>query len=295
MFNQLRYFISVVKNNNFTKAAEECHISQPAISQQIRDLESNIGVKLLNRNGRTFSVTPAGEYLFQHGQDIIDSLDDVVKQTQIIGRGKQDYVLRIGYLRTFGTKEFLQAVAEFSSAYPDVQVKIIGSDHEGLYSMLKQDELELAFSDLRRAASNKYVNYLLTQSYFQVVINKELLPEYKTEIDNRALEDLPCILVVGPNEIETEKEYYRDILGIRSKFLRADTFDEASAMMAARQGYLVINDRRSQEVANPTFKQLTLLNGGQKMKQEYYAFWKADNSGYYIETFAEMLKKQFDK
>nr|WP_236943499.1 LysR family transcriptional regulator [Lactobacillus amylolyticus] len=73
MFNQIQYFIAVVKNKNFTKAAEECHISQPAISQQIKELEANLGVELLHRKGRSFTVTKAGQYFYHHGQDVIDN------------------------------------------------------------------------------------------------------------------------------------------------------------------------------------------------------------------------------
>ena len=65
MIRQIRYFQSVVRNNSFSKAAEECHISQSAISQQIQALEHELGFALLERKNRRFILTPAGEYFYK--------------------------------------------------------------------------------------------------------------------------------------------------------------------------------------------------------------------------------------
>ena len=65
MLKQIKYFQSVVKNNSFSVAAEECFISQSAISQQIQSLERELGVMLLQRENRKFTLTPAGEYFYK--------------------------------------------------------------------------------------------------------------------------------------------------------------------------------------------------------------------------------------
>ncbi len=65
MFKQIKYFQAVVRCGSFTEAAQECYISQSAISQQIQALEQELGIKLLDRKNRKFSVTPAGEYFYK--------------------------------------------------------------------------------------------------------------------------------------------------------------------------------------------------------------------------------------
>ena len=65
MLRQIRYFQSVVRNNSFSEAAEECHISQSAISQQIMALERELGFPLLERKNRKFVLTPAGEHFYK--------------------------------------------------------------------------------------------------------------------------------------------------------------------------------------------------------------------------------------
>lgn len=294
--NQIVYFISVVKNKNFTKAAAECHISQPAISQQIKELENLLGVKLLHREGRSFTVTPAGQYFYQHGQDLINNYNALVKKTREIARHeKDDYVLSLGYLRDFGTQEFLQAVTEFSKKYPDVKVKIHSGNHEDLYNLIENNRIDLNFSDLRRAPSNKYINDHLTDSTFEVVVSKKYIKAKQKKITSHELTDLPCILVVGNSNQDSEINYYRDILGIESEFTVVGTYEEALLQVAAGAGYFITNERTGQSIHNQTLTKLVLLNGDQPMIQHYYAFWKADNSGFYVETFAQMLKDQFNK
>lgn len=65
MIRQIRYFQAVVRNNSFSEAAEECHISQSAISQQVQALERELGFHLLERKNRRFSLTPAGEHFYK--------------------------------------------------------------------------------------------------------------------------------------------------------------------------------------------------------------------------------------
>lgn len=292
--NQLIYFISVVKNKNFTKAAEECHISQPAISQQIKELESSMGVELLKRHGRTFSVTPAGQYLYQHAQDLIESYNQLINQTkEIADVGSKEYVLNLGYLRDFGTQEFLQAVTKFSKQYPNVKVRIHSGNHEDLFQMIEKGQVDLNFSDLRRAPSNKYINDHLISSRFVVVASARLLSSKLKQIDSHELAEIPCVLVVGNSDKNSEVNYYREILGINSEFIFVGTYEEALVQVATGAGYLITNDRTSKNIADQSLIQLPLMNGRRAMIQDYYAFWKADNSGFYIEEFADILKKEF--
>ena len=64
MIRQIRYFQAVVRNNSFSEAAEECYVTQSAISQQIQALERELSFDLLERKNRKFTLTPAGEYFF---------------------------------------------------------------------------------------------------------------------------------------------------------------------------------------------------------------------------------------
>lgn len=296
MYNQIRYFISVVNNGNFTKAADECHISQPAISQQIKELEDRLGVKLLKRVGRSFEVTEAGRYFYNRGQEILANIDQLIEKTrEVANQQEKEYVLKAGYLRSFGTNEFLKTVAEFSAQYPNVKLKIISGTHDQLFDGLEDDRIDIAFSDLRRAPAERYVNKFLTESSFEVLLNKSNIAQNQKSVDVQKLRNIPCILVTGPSQRKNEESYYRNVLGINTDFVLAQTYDEASMMATIGQGFLIINDRLKNQIkSNQDLAILSLTSQGKKLEQKYYAFWKADNSGYYIESFYDILKKQFN-
>lgn len=85
MLKQIRYFHIVVRCNSFTRAAMECHISQSAVSQQIRTLERKLGVTLLRRENRTFTLTPAGAYFYQNSLKFLNEFDHYCAETRRIG------------------------------------------------------------------------------------------------------------------------------------------------------------------------------------------------------------------
>ena len=77
---QLRYFIKIVENGSFTRAAQQCSVSQPALSQQIAKLERELDQPLFERQGRSIRVTPAGQVLKLHADRILQLVDDAQRQ-----------------------------------------------------------------------------------------------------------------------------------------------------------------------------------------------------------------------
>ncbi|MBB1124168.1 LysR family transcriptional regulator [Limosilactobacillus albertensis] len=291
MFQQMKYFIAVVDQHNFTRAAEENNISQSAISQQIKELENTLDVKLLDRKGRSFELTTAGEFFYQHAKEVVKTTNALIVKTRRIGKLPINYELCLGYLSNFGTNEFLHTVAHFSQMYPEIEIKIKSGTHEELFELLKQDQIDLAFSDQRRALSNEYHNEFLTETDFMAVLPLKY-PD-NNRISTTQLADLPCILVTNDPQKAAEEQYYRDGLGVKSRFLTVATIDEAQMMVAANRGYFIVNRRTQSLINKEIVKIMPLYAGDVPLHQNYYAYWKQGNSGFYIEKFAELLKAQF--
>lgn len=89
LFRQMKYFTAVVECGSFTEAAEQCYISQSAISQQIRALEKELGVELIHRENRKFTLTPAGEYFYSRSKGLLEEADDIRRETVRIGQQLQ--------------------------------------------------------------------------------------------------------------------------------------------------------------------------------------------------------------
>ena len=220
----------------------------------------------------------------------------MVADTRLVEKNTDsEFVLRLGYLRKFGSQEFLRAVAQFSDKYPKVTVKIHSGSYQELFGLMQNDKLDLNFSDSRHTLINTYENLPLTEAEYMVMLSPKVFPDKKDSIDTKDLVDLPCILVVGADQFESEREYYRDILGIKSPFQIAQTFGEAQMLGTTGQGYVVVNSRTSGQIDSKINRVLRLTNNGRDLTQHYYAYWNKDNSGFYVESFAKILREQFNK
>ena len=163
LLRQIEYLQAVIENGNFYAAAEQCHVSQSAISQQIKKLEDELGVQLLERHNRTFSLTPAGEHFYKKSLVITSDIRRMIKETKRIA-DKNNAVLKIGYYKGYHGNELSEAVTIFSEKYPTVDVQIMVESHEELYHAMENNSIDMALNDQRRAFSDAYNNKILTES-----------------------------------------------------------------------------------------------------------------------------------
>jgi DNA-binding transcriptional LysR family regulator len=293
MLKQIKYFQSVVRCESFTEVAEQNFISQSAISQQIQALENELGVTLLERKNRKFTLTPAGEYFYKKSLVLTDDFEKLCRETVHIAQ-KDEVALRIGYLKCYSGLEFQQAVSEFSTKYPDVPISIINGNHEDLYDALRLGRVDLILNDQRRAFSDEYVNCILGTSECFIEVAGSNPVAIKESVEVQELKNMPCILVASAGQQENEQKYYHDIVGIQGEFIFAENLEEARMLVVGGKGFMPVEGLESSMQFGITLRRIPLLRGGKPIRRNYCAFWKADNSGYYIEGFAEILKSKFE-
>ena len=294
MLKQIKYFHAVVRAGSFSEAAEQCYISQSAISQQIQALERELGVVLLKRENRRFSLTPAGEHFYRKSLILIADLERLCRETAGIARGK-DYTLRIGYIRGYGGAEFQKAVVEFTAKHPDVPLDMKTGNHEDLYELLRTDQVDLVLNDQRRAFSDEYVNIVLSEIGCNIEISSRNPIGALECVNVDDLRNTPCILVASKEQRENEESHYHEIYGIDSEFVFAENLEEARLMVVSGRGFLPIEGGSAPVQFAETIARRPLCRNGKPIRRNYCAFWKVNNSGYYIEEFAEILKAQFVK
>lgn len=292
LFRQIEYFQAVIETGNFYQAAEKCNVSQSAISQQIKKLEEELDVKLLDRHNRTFSLTPAGEHFYRKSLVIVSDIEQMKRETKRIAN-QNNAVLRVGYYKGYHGNELSEAVAEFSLKYPTVDVKIMVGSHEELYRAMENDKVDLALNDQRRAFSDTYHNEILSESHMYIEISNHNPLSRLDRIEISELKNTPCILVINPAGQQEEQEYYEDIVGIKGDFLFADSIQEARLKIITGQGYMPVDVIGNQAWFDSTIDRIPLVRNGEPVRKTYCAFWRKDNSGYYIEDFAEILKAMF--
>ena len=290
LFRQMKYFISVVECSSFTEAAEQCYISQSAISQQIRSLEKELGVELIHRENRRFTLTPAGKYFYEQSKGILNEVEDIRRETFRIGKDKE-LELKIGYLRCYSGQELHQAVAEFSRLYPEVSIYIVNGTHEELYDLLRFGGADLVLTDQRRAFSDKYANFQLLKCgcYAELSVRSPLAEQESVTMEE--LKRQACILISSREQQNIEEDYYKNTLGFGGRFLFAENLEEGRLMVAGNRGFLPVERVGTLPPCGTGVKRLPVMEQGQQLKRNYCLFWVKENASYYIEEFAEILRK----
>ncbi|HTX46762.1 MAG TPA: LysR family transcriptional regulator [Solirubrobacteraceae bacterium] len=141
---QLRYLVALAEERNFTRAAEREHIAQPALSQQIRRLESDAGVTLVERTTRRVALTEAGELLAVRARRILAELDAARADLAALTGIQTGHVL-IGAIHTMGPVDLSLALGAFHQQHPGVELTVREEASEELAELLRVDELDLAF------------------------------------------------------------------------------------------------------------------------------------------------------
>lgn len=140
----LRYFVAVAEELSFARAADRLHISQPPLSTQIRDLEVELGTRLLERTKRIVRMTPAGRVFLEEARAILEQIDGARKRVRSVTQGKGGSV-RIGVIPTAALPAIAQGVQRFLRRHQNVEVLIREGDVDSLLAEIDQDRLDVAF------------------------------------------------------------------------------------------------------------------------------------------------------
>ncbi len=119
----LHYFIAVAEELHFSRAAERLHISQPPLSQQIRDLEEELGVKLFERTKRQVHLTEAGNVFLEHSYLVLAQLEQAIEATQRIGRGEVGR-LAIGFVDSAMYTVLPEILRSFREQFPAIELRL---------------------------------------------------------------------------------------------------------------------------------------------------------------------------
>ena len=145
--HQLRYFLAVARTKHFSRAAEQCHVSQPSLSQQIMKLERELGEKLFERTKREVALTPAGDLLRVHADRVLHEVElaaDGVRELRGLVRGR----VTLGVLPTVAPYFLPQRLRAFTARFPAVEVVVHEDTTDQLAAAVLAKEIDLALVSL---------------------------------------------------------------------------------------------------------------------------------------------------
>ncbi|MCW3040271.1 MAG: LysR family transcriptional regulator, partial [Solirubrobacterales bacterium] len=144
---QLEYFLAACEHGSFSAAAEELHMAQPSLSDQVRRLEAELGVELFRRVGRGLAITEAGRTLQEHAILVLDAAEAARASVGAV-RELRGGTAAFG---TFGSARYFlgtDLVADFRTRYPDVRLRLIGANSSETADAVRRGELEAGMVSL---------------------------------------------------------------------------------------------------------------------------------------------------
>src|SRR5438045_6413250 len=166
----LRTIAAVARHGSFSKAAEELHLAQSAVSQQIRRFEQELGVEVFRRSSRSVEITSEGEVILGYAQRVlreVDGLHGELQELTGLVRGE----VRIGGMYPTGPYDLADLFAEFRDRHPGVAVNMVEDTQDDLLARLRADELDCAFTAVEPdTLGDEYAATLIWEEEFVVAL-----------------------------------------------------------------------------------------------------------------------------
>jgi DNA-binding transcriptional LysR family regulator len=195
---QLQYFIAVAEEANFTRAAKRVSVAQPAVSQQIQRMESQLGEKLFIRDRRTVRLTAAGEALLPHARAALDAADhgrEAVRATRGVLTGR----LAIGFVSPLPDRRFLHLVGTYRQVYPGIELTLIEDETPELVRRLGTGAIDAALIGLGpyHEPPPKTRTMLVAREPVVVAVSKDHRYATRKTITLRALRAEPMVTLTS--------------------------------------------------------------------------------------------------
>lgn len=225
ILRHIRYFLAVAEHGGFTRAAAALHVSQPALSQQIRQLEEALGAELFDRSGRATRLTDAGTAYLQHARRVLLDLEAgrrALHDVQDLSRGS----LRLGVMPTLASSLVGPLVAAFHQAHPGIGLDIHEMPQERIEALLIDDRLDLGIAFDRASSADVATEALLTET-LALVVGHEHPNAHRRSMALQALDRESLVLL--SREFATRRQIDRSF---RQHAVRPHVAIEANAVDA---------------------------------------------------------------
>ncbi len=288
---QMRYFAAVCSCLNFTKAARQLNVTQPAISAGIRELEQECGVTLFQRNKNNLLMTEEAQMLLRSVAPILQQYEQVEKVIQSLPTKRE--VLRIGFSTLVGNSIYSDLLQQYRRSYPDVQVISVEDRNENLLHQLEANQLDLALLGLRRSKTEAFpavFNRILAgKSGMRFCVNVEHPLSWKDKVTWEEIAQTPLVLLSGrfgqSRTIEgvlRERGLTAQVLHYTDQAYTVERFIESNAAA----GFLPM------EVANRNRFIVGIPYGEWADMGEMHLYWRKDRQTFFaMQAFIDLVRR----
>src|SRR5947207_12519156 len=193
----LRYFVAVADALSFTKGARKLHLAQPSLTRQIKDLEEEIGVRLLDRTKREVRLTEEGKSFLADARRVLANSAEIIESVQRLSR-HEVAALNIGYVADLFYTLLPITLATFQRSFPTVSINLFEMTCGDQFRALQDGKIDLGFVGLREPIEERGLEFWPIASYETVAAVAKNDPLAKKSLIN--LKELKPMFFIGMSE-----------------------------------------------------------------------------------------------
>lgn len=290
--HQLRYAAALARTGNFSRAAGQCHVSQPSLSQQIQKLEAELGERLFERQRHRTRLTVFGERFVLRAERVLHELEEArreARESHALAHGE----VVVGVLPTIAPYFAPGAAAVFSGKFPGITVTIVEETTEVLLGLMRRQEIDFAVASLPIPDERMEVRPLLTEELFLVLPDSHRLAR-KRRLSAEDLGDEPFVLMKEGHCLGDQVLRFCDRNNIQPRVRsRSSQIETMLALVEAGQGICLVPEMaKSRARAKVVFRSLT----ASRPERVVVAFWQKRRpmnraASEFLETLAFQARK----
>lgn len=287
----LRYFVAVAEGLSFRRAAERLHVAQPALSKQIKDLEHDVGAKLLHRSTGGVMLTDAGTVFLDEARDILERVEMAVTTAQAAANGRGGRIT-VGNLGALSAAFMPMALSVFRAKHPLVEVNLHEVSILGQIEALQSGRIQVGFGlDRGAVLPPGFEGAIVIESRVAVAMGRDHPLARQASVSLADLATGP-ILFIGDTEAHNlHRQHIEEIFsarGIRHRPVRGvNSYESLIAMIAGEQGVSILLPvlRNQEHIVYRRIKE-----DGEDLAVSISVIWRKTGESPVVRGFVEVLR-----
>jgi len=284
----LRYFVAVADELSFTRGAEKLRIAQPSLTRQIRDLEDELGVRLLDRTKKKVTLTKEGEFFLDRARRLLGYSEELVFAIHELDH-KVSHTVNIGYVANPFHRVLPASLTAFEKEFPDISINLFGISSAEQIAAVKDGKLDVGFVGLVEPSEDPDLQFLLVGSYNAVALLSRTNSRARKGIID--LSDLAQTFFVALSE-KCYPGYGRwfkntcERIGIRPKIVQ--TVDNDSALIQAVRSGLGVA-LLPEQIKDVPHDNIIIKNVTPPILFPSTIVWRKDNSSTGLKSYLQVV------
>jgi DNA-binding transcriptional LysR family regulator len=238
---QVRYFLALARTLNFTRAAEDCNVTQPALTRAVKQLEDELGGELIRREGRLSHLTELGQRMLPLLQQCYDSALTAKSLAAKVKKGELA-ALSLAVSRTFNLALLLEPLGEMHRAFPGFQLKLRRGTGPQIAAMLKNGDVDIAIGGPMGESWDRLDAWPMFDESFDLAVGRDhdLAMRNELELDVEVIRESRLMVAGDPDHAEFDSGKLREAgIDIDSAH-EVDSVRDLEALVVAKLGIAIV-------------------------------------------------------